>query len=383
MQVPYHRYWFTEAEEQAVLDVLRSGWLTTGQQVKLFEAEAAAYKHAPYSIGVASCTSALFVLLASLNLGPKDEVITTPFTFAATANTILLNGAKLVLADIDPQTLNIDPSSVAERITPNTRAVVCVHVAGHPCDMDALRALTEPHDIALIEDCAHAFESSYKGTPTGLIGYGGAFSFYPNKNITTGEGGLILCPDAGLEGRLRRLRNHGLDFDSYERSKTRGYKQYDIMELGFKHTMNELQACIGRQQISRLPEMTRRRMALVRRYDDAFAANPHLEPVKPLADTVSAYHLYIVQLRSDAVAAHRDDIVADIMDRGVGLSIAYKPLHLFTYFRTQLGYQIGDLPQAEAAYQRVFSLPLYPLLSTEEQDYAIEVVQTVVAQYAG
>ncbi|MBX3102587.1 MAG: DegT/DnrJ/EryC1/StrS family aminotransferase [Bacteroidetes bacterium] len=377
MEVPYHRYLMGPEEEAAALRVLHSGWLTTGAESQAFAAAFCTYKSGGHALAVNSCTDGLRILLASLQLPAGSEVIVPPMTFASTAHVVLQNGLVPVFADVVPGSLSLDPGAAAARLTSRTRAMILVHVAGHMCDMDALTALARQHDLYIIEDCAHALESSWKGQSAGSLGYGSSFSFYANKNMTTGEGGMVWVQETEALRRLGLWRNHGLDYDAYTREQghgsTPGFRQYDILLPGYKCALPDLPAALGRVQLARVPAMHERRTQLARRYTEVFAHHPQLQPLMPAAQSVSAWHLYIVRLEPGTLRCTRDELMTRIMARGVGLSLHFKPLHLFTAYR-QLGWQPGDLPASEDMYARIFSLPIYPLLTDTQQEYVIEVV---------
>jgi dTDP-4-amino-4,6-dideoxygalactose transaminase len=300
-------------------------------------------------------------------------------TFAATANAIIHAGLKPAFVDIDPATLNIDPARLAERLTPHTAAVVVVHYAGNACDMAAI--LHAAGSRPVIEDCAHAIETEYQGVAAGLLGVAGAFSFYPNKNITTGEGGLVLTSDAALAERVRRLRLHGLNRSTYDRAQTPQLSQYDITDAGYKANMNEIQAAIGLCQLQNVAAWHARRCWIAAQYSAALEPTGLLAVVKPIANTVPAWHLFTVQLHLERLSASRDAIAAAIISRGIGLTVAYQPLHTFSYYRRVWGTHVGDFPVAEAAYPRLLSLPIYPALTDEQVYYVCETVRDVLLHH--
>ncbi|MEL6500677.1 MAG: DegT/DnrJ/EryC1/StrS family aminotransferase, partial [Cyanobacteria bacterium J06623_1] len=281
-------------EIQEVVASLKSGWLGTGPKVMRFQADFAAYKNVEQAIAVNSCTAALHLSLVSANLQPGDEVITTPLTFCATVNSILHSGATPVLADINPLTMNIDPEQVRAKITPRTRAIIPVHFAGRPCDMDALEAIAQQHQLILIEDCAHAIETEYKGRKAGTFGNFGCFSFYVTKNITTGEGGMVIARRPEDAERLKVLALHGMSKDAWKRFSDDGYVHYQVVEPGFKYNMMDLQAAIGIHQLKRIKGYWQRRQEIWQQYNEAFADLPLTLPAPPEPDTVHGYHLYTV-----------------------------------------------------------------------------------------
>lgn len=375
MNVPYHRYWMAQEEEAAALRVLRSGWLTTGAETAAFESEFCTYRGGGHAAATTSCTTAMEILLASLQLEPGSEVIVGPLTFVSTIHAIVHQGLVPVLADVLPGSALLDPEAVAQAITPKTKVILPIHVAGHPCRMDRLADLAEAHGLFIIEDCAHALEGSWQGRPLGSWGYGGAFSFYANKNMTTGEGGMAWVQDEKVLEQLRLWRNHGLDYDSYSRDRQVGprFKQYDILLPGYKYAMSDLQAALGRAQLDHVPQWHMRRTHLAERYTRALSQVPGAFPFLPEAEGASAWHLYVLRLEKERFSGSRDALMHSIMARGVNLSLHFKPVHLFDYYQKKQ-IQTTPLPQAEAWYESVFSLPLYPLLSDTEQDYVIDVV---------
>ena len=307
----------------------------------------------------------MFIALQALGIGPGDEVLVPTITFACTANVVLHCGAKPVLVDVVPETLNMDVESAAQHLTANTRAMMPVHVAGNACDMDALLDFAEAHDLAIVEDCAHALEATHKGQHVGSFGFAGSFSFYPSKNVTAGEGGMLVSASERIDEQFRLLRNHGMTLDSFARDKT-GFRQYDIAMPGYKMNMNDLQAALGLAQFARVDEMWALRKALVARYAETFDAIEGVRSVKPLPQTISAYHLFILQLDPALFRISKFELMDRIIEAGVRLSLHFKPVHLFSYYQS-IGYAEGDLPQAEAAYDRIFTLPLFPQMTHAQQ----------------
>lgn len=377
-RVPFHRYWITEAEHKAVQEVLESGWLTTGARVQALEAAFAAYQGAPFAVGVSSCTNGLRIILETLDLHPGDEVITTPLSFASTAHVIVQAGAKPVFADVDPETLMLSVETVERARTAKTKAIIVVHLAGNLAPMGELVPWACEHGLAIIEDCAHALEArDATGQAAGTLGYGGSYSFYANKNLTMGEGGLVVVYAPELEARLRRLTQHGLDYPPYEREKI-GFKQYDILEAGFKFNLTEIQGALGYVQLQRVEEMWQRRAQLFQQYVNAFAQEPAFGFLLPAPGTRSAHHLAHVRLDLAQLHVSRADVMNRILARGVGLSLHFKPIHLFTYYQNVWGTRPGDCPNAEAAYEAIFTLPLYPKMTDEDHAFVVDVVQAVL-----
>lgn len=364
-----------DAEIDEVVDSLRSGWLGTGPKVARFERAFAVYKGAEQAVAVNSCTAALHLSLLAADLGPGDEVITTPLTFCATVNAILHAGATPVLADVDPITFNIDPAEVAARITPRTRAILPVHFAGRPCAMDPLMALAQQHDLRVIEDCAHAIESSYHGQPTGTFGDFGCFSFYVTKNVVTGEGGMILARRPEDAARLKTLALHGMSHDAWRRFSDSGYRHYQVVECGFKYNMMDLQAALGLHQLARVEASWLRRRAIWERYQAAFADLPVTGPADPEPDTRHAHHLYTLLIDPTRCGCERDAFLDHMTARRIGVGVHYLSLPEHPYYQQRLGWRPEDMPNAWRIGQQTVSLPLSPALSDADVDDVIAAVR--------
>lgn len=375
MKIPYHQNSFDQEEMNAVQRVMQSGWITTGPESALFEQEFSEYKNSKLSIAVNSCTAALHLILASLKLSSEDEVITTAFTFAASANIILHNGAKVVFADVCEETLNIDVEDVRRKINPKTKAIIVVHFAGHLCDMDAFMQLSQETGIPIIEDCAHALESKWNGIPSGLIGYAGAFSFYANKNMTCGEGGMIISKHVELKNYFLSMRNHGFDIEAYSRMANSGFKQYDIISAGFKYNLPDIPAAIARVQLSKIEQMREKRLKIVERYIEAFEKNKSIKIIKPLEKSESAWHLFVIQLDTNNLKITRNECIQKMIENGVQVSVHFKPVHQMSLYKNL---QDWHLPNTEKAGNEVVSLPLYPNLTLEQQDYIIKQVNLIL-----
>src|SRR6516164_6325716 len=301
-----------EEEEHEILNSLRTGWLGTGPKVAQFEREFREYKGAPYAVAVNSCTAALHLSLLVAGIGPGDEVITTALTFCATVNTIIHAGAKPVLVDVDPATLNIDPEAVAAKITGRTKAIVPVHFAGRACDMDALVTIAQRHGLTIIEDCAHAVETTYKGKQAGTFGSFGCFSFYVTKNLTTGEGGMILTADEAHADRIKILALHGMSKDAWQRFSDEGYKHYYVVECGYKYNMMDIQAAIGIHQLRRIQKNWERRREIWATYQSELSDLPLILPAPPDEETRHAYHLYTVLVDPQRAGLTRDQFITDV-----------------------------------------------------------------------
>lgn len=352
-----------EAEIDEVVDSLRSGWLGTGPKVARFERDFAAYKGADQAVAVNSCTAALHLSLLAAGLGPGDEVITTPLTFCATVNAILHAGATPVLADVDPITFNLDPAAVAARITPRTRAILPVHFAGRPCNMGALVALAEQHDLRVIEDCAHAIESTYEGQAIGTFGDFGCFSFYVTKNVVTGEGGMILARRAEDAARLKTLALHGMSHDAWKRFSDSGYRHYQVVECGFKYNMMDLQAAIGLHQLARVEASWQRRRAIWARYQDAFADLPVTRPAESDPHSRHAHHLYTLLVDEARCGRTRDEFLEHMTAQRIGVGVHYLSLPEHPYYQDRLGWRPVDTPNAMRIGRQTVSLPLSPALT--------------------
>ncbi|MBT8485786.1 MAG: DegT/DnrJ/EryC1/StrS family aminotransferase [Phycisphaerales bacterium] len=368
-------------EIDEVVDSLRSGWLGTGPKVARFERTFAAYKNAPHAVAVNSCTAALHLSLVAAGLGPGDEVITTPLTFCATINAIIHAGATPVLADVDPETMNLDPVDAARRITPRTRAIVPVHFAGRPCELAPLTTLCRHHDLALIEDCAHAIETRAGGTEAGTAGDFGCFSFYVTKNLCTGEGGMILPRTAEAAARVKRLALHGLSADAWSRFSDRGYRHYAVVEPGFKYNMTDLQAAIGIHQLARIEPNHRHRETVWTRYQDALCDQPVIRPTEPAAGTRHAYHLYAIRIPPDA-RVDRDAFIAAMYERGVGTGVHYRSVAEHPCYQQRFGWRPEAWPHAFRIGRETVSLPLSAGLSDQDVDDVITATRDALGDAA-
>ncbi|HET8631484.1 MAG TPA: DegT/DnrJ/EryC1/StrS aminotransferase family protein [Thermomicrobiales bacterium] len=373
-----------EEEIAEVVATLRSGWIGMGPRTLEFERAFAEYVGAKHAIAVNSCTAALHLALIAAGVGPGDEVITTPMTFAATANVIVHTGATPVFADVDRRTQNIDPARVAERITPRTKAILPVHMLGRPAEMDPLLALAAAHDLAVIEDAAHAAEAIYRGRRVGTLGHFTAFSFYATKNITTGEGGMLVTGDDAAAERLRVLRLHGISKDAWKRYSAEGFSPYETIEPGFKYNMLDLTAALGLHQLRRVEENLTIRERYVALYNEAFAELPGvivpaLEPLGP--GDRHAQHLYPLLLDLDRLALDRAGFIDALQERRIGTGIHFTAVHLHQYYRERFGYRRGDFPEAEYISDRTVSLPLSPAMTERDVEDVIAAVGDVVAAH--
>jgi dTDP-4-amino-4,6-dideoxygalactose transaminase len=367
-----------DEEEHEILSSLRTGWLGTGPKVAQLEREFREYKGAPYAVAVNSCTAALHLSMLAAGIGPGDEVITTALTFCATVNTIIHAGAKPVLVDVDPATFNIDPQEVAAKITSRTKAIVPVHFAGRACDMDALVAIAQRCGLMIIEDCAHAVETTYKGKQAGTFGSFGCFSFYVTKNMTTGEGGMILTTDERHADRIKILALHGMSKDAWQRFSDEGYKHYYVVECGYKYNMMDIQAAIGIHQLRRIQKNWERRQEIWATYQKAFADLPLTLPAEPDEGTRHAYHLYTVLIDPERTNLTRDQFIADMTAENIGVGVHYQSIPVHPYYQEQFGWRPEDYPHSLRIGQQTVSLPLSPKLTDHDVTDVVRAVHKVL-----
>lgn len=366
------------AEIEQVVATLRSGWIGTGPKVAEFERNFAAYKGAPNAVAIASCTAALHLSILAAGIKPGDEVITTPLTFCATVNAIIHAGGVPVLADVDPISMNIDPYCVASKITGRTRAIVVVHFAGRPCNMELISAMANRHNLKVIEDCAHAIETEYHGAKAGCLGDFGCFSFYVTKNMTTGEGGMVLAKQEEDAARIKILALHGMSRDAWKRFSDSGYRHYQVVECGFKYNMMDLQAAIGIEQLKRLEKNWLRRQEIWARYNEAFAALPLTLPAPPERSTRHAYHLYTILLESDRLDISRDEFLEYMTREGIGVGVHYLSLAEHPVYQKMFGWRPKNFPISTQIGKTTVSLPLSARLSDDEITYIIDRVTAVL-----
>ncbi len=367
-----------QAEIDEVVDSIRSGWLGTGPKVARFEDDFKRYKGAPHAAAVHSCTAALHLAMLASGVGEGDEVITTPLTFCASVNAIIHTGATPVLADVDPRSMNIDPAHIEEKITPRTKAIMPVHFAGRPCDMDAIMKIAEKRGLMVIEDCAHAIEARYKGKEAGLFGQFGCFSFYVTKNVITGEGGMVLAHDEALAARIKVLALHGMSKDAWKRFSDSGWVHYQVVEAGFKYNMMDIQAAIGIHQLRRVEANWLRRKEIWDRYNEAFAHFPIGVPCEPDEDTRHALHLYTIMVAKGRSGISRDDFLSAVQAQNVGVGVHYLSVPEHPYYQERFGWKPEEFPSAMRIGRETVSLPLSPRLSDADVADVIEAVRRVV-----
>jgi dTDP-4-amino-4,6-dideoxygalactose transaminase len=367
-----------EPEIDEVVQTLRSGWLGTGPRATRFEEAFRDYVGARYAVAVNSCTAALHLSMLVSGVGPGDEVITTPMTFCATANSVLHTGAVPVFADIRRDTLNIDPEKVAAAVTPRTRAILPVHFGGRPADMDPLLELARKRGLLVIEDAAHAIETTYRGRKVGAIGDMTCFSFYVTKNVTTAEGGMVTTADEKKANRLRMYALHGMSKDAWRRYSDEGFKHYSVVYPGFKYNLTDLQAAIGIHQLARVREAHARRTEIWNRYNEAFRGLPLMVPPDPEPDSVHARHLYCVLIDIDRAGITRDQVQDRLHRMQIGTGIHYIAVHLHDYYRERFGFRRGDFPESEFVSDRTLTLPLSPALTDGDVADVIRAVRVAL-----
>jgi dTDP-4-amino-4,6-dideoxygalactose transaminase len=373
-----------EAEMAEVMDTLRSGWLGTGPKVKRFEQDIQNYVGAKHAIALNSCTAGLELALDVAGVGEGDEVITTPMTFAATANVVVHRGAKPVFVDVERATMNIDPRNIEAAITSRTKAILPVHLAGRPCDMNAILEIAQRRNLTVIEDCAHALETIYQGRKVGTFGAVGAYSFYVTKNVCTGEGGMVVTNRDDWADELRMKSLHGISRDAWKRFSAAGYQPYETIYPGYKFNMMDIQGALGIHQLARVEENLKLRERYWKMYDDAFRDIPQVEfPATDLpAGSRHARHLYVLWLRLDRLNITRDQFVDAMKTENIGTGVHYTALHLHKYYRETFGYKPGDMPNTEWIGERTISLPLSPSLSLTDAEDVIEAVRRVCRKHA-
>jgi dTDP-4-amino-4,6-dideoxygalactose transaminase len=386
-QIPFHRPSIGSEEEREVLEALRSGWITTGPKTKRFENELAAYVGARKVLAAAHCTGALHLALWALGIGPGDEVITTPFTFTATAEVMAYLGARPIFVDIDPGTFNINPARIEEVLEsgrhPRVRALLPVHFAGQPCDMDRILAIARRFNLKIVEDAAHAIGAARhlegRGmTKVGTIGDITCFSFYATKNITCAEGGAIATEDDAIADRIAIASLHGMDRDAWKRYDKSGSWYYEIHDVGFKYNLSDIHAAIGLAQLRRVDELMERRAAIARAYSEAFARCDALQTPYAERAVEHAWHLYVLRLRPERLRISRAQFVEALREHGIGASVHCIPLHTMDFYQRRYGYRTGDFPVAEDVYSRCLSLPIFPAMTAEDVTYVIDTVRATI-----
>lgn len=378
--LPYGRQWLDEDDIAAVVEVLRSDWLTTGPKVAEFERAFADHVGAAEAVVVSSGTAALHAAIFALGIGVGDEVIVPAITFAASANCVVFQGATPVFADVEPDTLLLDPAQAEARVTPRTKAIMAVDYAGQPCDYDELRALATRHGLAVVADACHALGAGYKGRAVGVLADLSAFSLHPVKHITSGEGGVVTTARPELARHMRSFRNHGITTEHHERAES-GSWFYEMVELGYNYRLTDFQCALAMSQLAKLPGWLARRREIAGRYDAAFAEMPAVRPLAVRGDVSHAYHLYVVRLDLGRLQADRSDVFAALKAEGIGTNVHYIPVHLHPFYRKRYGTGPGLCPVAEAAYEEIISLPIFPHMTDGDVEDVISAVRKVSEAY--
>ncbi|MFC1801740.1 UDP-4-amino-4,6-dideoxy-N-acetyl-beta-L-altrosamine transaminase [Nanoarchaeota archaeon] len=379
--LPYATQWIDEEEKRELMDVLDSGWITTGPKVTQFEKDIGEYVGAKYVVAVNSGTAALHCCTLALDIKPGDEVITTPFTFLASANCIVYTGAKPVLADIKEDTYNIDPNEIKKKITDKTKAIIVVHYAGQPCDMDEIHKIAKEHNLKVIEDAAHALSAEYKGKKIGGLSDFSIFSFHPVKNITTAEGGIIATNNEEIAKLTVMHRTHGITKEAMKRYGKNTDWSYDMQRLGYRYNMTEFQAALGVAQLKKLDRFQKRREEIVKKYNGAFSKIPELIIPYLKSDIKSSWHLYTIRVKDDLLKVDRNQIIKALKAENIGVNVHYIPVHLHSYYQENYNYKEGDFPITEKIYNSIITLPLFPKMNEQDVLDVINAVKKVISYY--
>lgn len=375
MQIPLAKPWIGEEEIEAVAEVLRSGWIIQGPKVKEFEDQFARYQQTKYAVACNSCTAALHISLAAIGIKPGDEVIVPAFSFIASANVVLYQGAKPVFVDVNPSTYNIDPEKIEEKVTKKTRAIIPVHLFGQPADMEPISEIAEPHDIYVIEDAACAHGAEYHKKRVGGLGDAGCFSFHPRKPITTGEGGMITTNDEEIARKARAIRSHGMGLETWERTKDMKLNLPSFSILGYNYRMTDISAAIGLIQMKRIDDAIERRIKVAKRFNEAITKIDGIKPPKVIEGVRHVYQSYVCKV--DLNKHSRDDIILGLSKRGIAAQIGTQAIHLEPLYR-QYGYKKGDFPGCEDAFFTTLSLPIFAEITDEQIDQVIDVILDII-----
>jgi dTDP-4-amino-4,6-dideoxygalactose transaminase len=379
--VPFHVPSIGEEAIRAVTETLASGWITTGPKTRSFEEAFARFIGVRHALAVSSCTAALHLSLDAAGITEGDEVLVPTLTFAATGEVVTYFKAKPVLVDVDPVHFNLSVEDATRKITPKTRAIIPVHFGGHPCRMDSILDLAATNGLTVIEDAAHAFSAKYRGQNIGTLSPLTAFSFYATKTLTTGEGGMVTTNDDSLANRVSLMRMHGMSRDAWKRYTAEGTWRYELTEAGYKYNLTDPQAALGLVQLSNCEEMWRRRVEIARRYDRALMALDAYRTPQVAQDVQHAWHLYVVLVKPSALRIHRDQVIEELRQRGIGTSVHFIPLHLHPYYQKTWGYHFGDFPVAEDYFNRCISLPIYPSMTNEDINQVRDALEDIAIKF--
>jgi len=375
--IPYGRQFIDDMDIASVTEVLQSDYLTTGPKINEFECAVGSYVGADYAVAVSSGTAALHCAMYALDIKQGDEVIIPTITFAATANGVLYMGGRPVFADVEPDSLLMDPDDVEKKVTENTRAIIAVDYAGHPCRYDRLKEIAHKHSLSIVSDSCHALGAEYGGKKCGTIADLTCFSFHPLKHITTGEGGMITTDSAEQAERMRRFRNHGINADHLQRSKL-GTWYYEVVDLGFNYRITDFQCALGIAQMEKLPRFLGRRREIAALYDNAFSSVSGIQPLEVSEDVFHAYHLYVIKVHKKTCGRDRGYVFNALRDADIGVNVHYIPVHMHPYYRKRFDLLPGLCPVAEKVYEEILSLPVHPSMSDDDVDRVILAVREAV-----
>lgn len=378
--LPYGRQWIDETDIEIVVNILKGDYLTTGPNIMDFEQNVANYVGAKYAVAFSNGTAALHAATFAAGIGAGDEVVTTPLTFAASANCVLYEGGTVVFADIDPKTYNINPTEIEKKITPKTKAIIPVHFTGQPVQLDEIHALAKKYNLIVIEDAAHALGATYKGQKIGALSDMTMFSFHPVKHITTGEGGIITTNNKEYYDKLIQFRSHGITRDPSVMKENHGPWYYEMQFLGFNYRMTDIQAALGSSQLKKLDGFVNRRKEIIEAYNKAFEQISQVQIPYQLPETDSSWHLYVLKLNLDQLTVSRKEVFEALQKLNIGVNVHYIPVHTLPYYE-QLGYKKGSLPHAEKLYEEIISLPVFPLMKDQDVEDVIEAVKFIIEKY--
>ncbi|MFC1911842.1 UDP-4-amino-4,6-dideoxy-N-acetyl-beta-L-altrosamine transaminase [Chloroflexota bacterium] len=379
--LPYGRQCLDDEDIKSVIEVLKTDWITTGPKVAEFEEKIARYCGAKYAVAVSSGTAALHTACAVAGISKADEVITTPITFAATANAVAHCGGTPVFADIREDTLNIDAGEIQAKLSVKTRAIIPVDFAGNPADMDEVNSIAASRGLTVIEDASHALGAEYKGRKTGSISDMTVFSFHPVKHITTGEGGMVLTNSGELYEKLCIYRNHGIIRDKTKLSRDAGPWYYEIDDADYNFRLTDFQCALGISQLAKLDSFIRRRIEIAARYNEAFVTMKEVITPVETGQVKAVYHIYVIQLKQEMLRVGRREVFEALRAENIGVNVHYIPVHLHPYYRREFGYKEGDCPRAESYYERAITLPVFPKMSDEDVQDVIKAVRKIVQHY--